>query len=406
MNGVLVRRNLSVTVRRFRSLLVALGVGAGLLLSMTGVVRSATESAVSLNTDSSLSILEVPAQDKQGQNPPLTGAAIKRMTALPGVEQAFPYAQFGLTVTDAHGADRGGVLWATPRIRWVQPSVVSPAAWAGSRPLNPREVIVPDTYMGESYASLVGQTVTATYMLKTGAAQGEGRQMALHVVAAYDNSSPGGDGESAMYVDPETFRTLALASVGVASANSSADVPYSAVYLKARTSGELENLQKSLSAMGFRSSNLATAAHDLPGLIGLMQRALPVLASVLLLLGGGLGAALASTWGHLRRWEVGLLSALGWSRRRIAATLGGELLLVGLVTSAAAVLLGSVGGLIWARVSPGAGLLPVGSVPAIPPLTWLVGVLLGLPLVMLVGGVARVLRLSRIEPAVALRRRD
>lgn len=405
---MLIRRNLAVTLRRFGALMAALAIGAGLLLSVTGLVRSASESAAGLDTDSSLSVLEVPAQDRQGANPPLTAAAVKRLAAVPGVESAVPYAQFGFTATDARGVDRGGVLWATPRIRWIQPRVVAPTGWPASRDLGPGEAIVPDRYLGESYTSLVGQKITATYILKTGASQGEGRDIALRVVAAYDNSVPGADGESAVYVDPETFRTLGLAAAGVASSTSSAAIDYTAVYLKTSSSAQLAPVQKSLSEMGFRSANLAASASDLPGIMGLVQKALPFLAGGLMLLGVGLGASLASTWGHLRRWDVGLLSALGWSRRKIATTFASELVVVGLMASAAAVLLGIAGGLLLSRVGGDAGSVFGGAqgLSAVPPFLWLAGVLVGLPAVLLVGGITRVLRLARLEPDVALRRRD
>lgn len=405
---MLVRRNLAVTLRRFGALMAALAIGAGLLLSLTGLVRSASESAAGLDKDSSLSVLEVPAQDKQGVNPPLTAAAVQRLAAVPGVEEAIPYAQFGFTATDDEGVDRGGVLWATPRVRWIQPKIVAPAGWEPSRTLQPGEVIVPDRYLGESYTSLVGRRIMANYVLKTGAAQGEGREIALRVVAAYDNSAPGGDGESAVYVDSQTFRTLGLAAAGVASSQSTAKIEYTTVYLKTTSSAQLAPVQKALSEIGFRSANLAAAASDLPGIMGLMQKALPFLASALMLLGAGLGASLASTWGHLRRWDVGLLSALGWSRRRIAGTFAGELVVVGVLASATAVLLGIAGGLVLSAVLKGSGSVLAGAsgVAATPPLGWLAGVLVGLPAVLLVGGIVRVLRLAALEPDVALRRRD
>jgi predicted lysophospholipase L1 biosynthesis ABC-type transport system permease subunit len=117
---------------------------------------------------------------------------------------------------------------------------------------------------------------------------------------------------------------------------------------------------------------------------------------------------IAGTWSNLRRWDVGVLGSLGWSPGRILAGYTAELALVGGVVGVFAAILGtllSIGTSLALQSTVILGIaLPSGV--AWPPWLWLVGIVVGAPVVLMAGAAPRIVRLGRIEPDDALRRPD
>jgi predicted lysophospholipase L1 biosynthesis ABC-type transport system permease subunit len=158
--------------------------------------------------------------------------------------------------------------------------------------------------------------------------------------------------------------------------------------------------------LGFHAEAAAARAEALPALLRLVTQANQVLGGLLLLFCFGIGVSLGGTWSSLRRWDVGVLSSLGWSRRRILRCYLAEIGIVGAVTAAASIVLGSLGSLGLGMALEGRTLLGAtfaGGL-AVPPPSWLAAVCVGMPLALVLGSAPRVLRLASLPPDVALRR--
>lgn len=133
-----------------------------------------------------------------------------------------------------------------------------------------------------------------------------------------------------------------------------------------------------------------------------------ILGALLAIFCVGIGLSLGGTWSSLRRWDVGVLAALGWSRARILGSYTAEVAIVGLVVGLAASVLGCLASMLLGLGLAGRDVFGAefAGGPAVPPTSWLAAVIVGIPLALVLGSAPRVLRLAGLPPDVALRRRD
>jgi hypothetical protein len=332
------------------------------------------------------------------------------MRRIPGVQDVKPSAQFGISVVGDPGLSAAGAFWATPRVPWVQPRVtVAVPGIPTDHALADDEVYLPDTHPGTTSTSLLGKRITIQYTKATGPSQGEAVEATVHVIGLFDNSMPGADGETAVYVSDSLFRTLLSAQLGLTQARPIPDgYAYPTVYVKASSTDRVAPVQSALVRMGFNAQSLAAQTQELPGVLRLVSRLDDVLGAVLLLFCVGVGLSLGGTWSALRRWDVGLLASLGWSRARILGSYTSEIFIIGLAVGLGSAVLGCLVSQALGLALSGHELLGAtfsGGLVLPPPL-WLIAVLVGIPLALMVGSVARLLRLASLAPDVALRRRD
>lgn len=412
MNGkALLRRNLRETLTRFASILVALAVGAVLLLAVSGAVgRAVSRSASALDNSSALSVLRLDSVDPRGPAKPLTSTSIAAMRRIPGVQDVKASAQFGISVVGDPRLSAAGAFWATPRVPWVQPRVT--VAIPGIPPdhsLADDEVYLPNAHPGTSPTALLGKRLTIQYTRATGPSQGEAAEARVHVIGLFDNSMPGADGEAAVYVSDSLFRTLLSAQLRL---TREAPIPdgyaYPTVYVKASSTDRVAHVQTALVRMGFNAQSLAAQTQELPGVLRLVSRLDDLLGAALLLFCVGVGVSLGGTRSSLRRWDVGVLASLGWSRARILGSYTSEILIVGLVVGVSSSVLGSLASQALGLGLAGHELLGAtfnGGL-ALPSMPWLVAVVVGIPLALAAGSVSRLLWLASLPPDVALRRRD
>lgn len=409
--GALLRRNMRETLVRFAPILTALGLGAVMVLAASGAIGGAvSQSASALDTSSALSVLQLDSVDPRGPAKPLTGKAIAAMRVIPGVQDVRPSAQFGISIAGDPGTSTAGAFWATPRAPWVQPRVTTtvPGIAANHLPVDD-EVYLPDSHPGAATSALLGKRLTIQYTKATGPSQGEAAETTVRVIGLFDNSTPGADGESAIYISDSLFRTLLSAQLGLAAGISVPDgYAYPTVYVKASSTRDVASVQAALAGMGFNAQSLAARAQELPGVLQLVSRANDILGAVLLVFCVGVGLSLGGTWSSLRRWDVGVLASLGWSRVRILRSYTAEILVVGLIVGLSSAMSGCV-----ASVGLGLGLAGHELTGAkfadgvtLPPPAWLVSVVVGVPLALVLGSAPRILRLAGLAPDLALRRSD
>jgi ABC-type lipoprotein release transport system permease subunit len=418
INVSLLRANTRQTLARFRALLIAIAVGTALLVTSAAVAgASITADAHALDTASGLTTLELLSVAPSGIPTPLTEAAIASIATLPSVDAAIGAGSVGGSLTYVEGGGTGasaaadqafaGAFWAMPRFVWSQPPLIRSDNSGEEPALAPGEVVLPNTYLGVSLAPLVGAKITLEYTVATGKDHGMGATMPLRVVGVFDNSGPKRAGDSAMYVSDSDFRRLLSALAGLPGGRLPADFSFESCWIKTASVADANRLAQELTTAGYFVSR-GGSETALPRALGLLQQANLILSVALAGFGIGIGVTIAGTWSNLRRWDVGVLASLGWSPGRILASYTTELAIVGGIVGVAAAALGtllSVGTSLALQSTTVLGIpLPPGV--AWPPWLWVVGIVVGAPVVLMAGAAPRIVRLGRIEPDDALRRPD
>lgn len=417
INKGLVKANTFQTLRRFRALLVAIATGTALLVaSATVAENSVAAEAHDLDTASGLTTVELLSVAPSGTPKQLTQAAVAEIDQLPGVQAAIGAGSVGSSLTylsggghdasDAADEAFAGVFWAMPRFVWSQPPVTVPPTSSETTLAN-GEVLLPDTYLGVDLKPLIGANVELEYTVATGTDHGMSATKRLHVVGVFDNASPLRAGDSAMYVSDADFRQLLSALAGAPNGRLPVDFSYESCWVKAASVADANRLASQLTTEGY-FVNRGGSETALPRALGFLQQLNLILLAALILFGIGIGVTIAGTWSNLRRWDVGVLSSLGWPPSRILAIYTIELAIVGVVVGAFAAVVGtllSVGAFAVLQSQSIAGIsAPPGA--AWPPLAWVLGVAVGSPVVLMAGAAPRILGLGRIEPDDALRRPD
>lgn len=418
INASLLRANIRQTLARFRALLIAMAVGTALLVTSGAVAgASIAADAHELDTASGLTTLELLSVAPSGIPKPLTEAAIASIAKLSGVDATIGGGSVGgsLTYVEGGGTDASavadqafaGAFWAMPRFVWSQPPLIRNDNSGGEPALAPGEVVLPNTYLGADLTPLVGAKVELEYTVATGKDHGMSATMPLRVVGVFDNSSPNRAGDSAMYLSDGDFRRLLSALAGLPGGRLSADFSFESCWVKAASVADANRLAQELTTAGYFVSR-GGSETALPRALGLLRQANLILTVALAGFGIGIGVTVAGTWSNLRRWDVGVLASLGWSPGRILASYTTELAIVGGIVGVAAAVLGtllSVGTSLALQSTTVLGIpLPPGV--AWPPWLWVVGIVVGAPVVLMAGAAPRVVRLGRIEPDDALRRPD
>lgn len=377
----------------------------------TVVASAAARSAQRLDSGSSLSVLELMSVSPAGEPTQLTPASIADVSSIEGVDEAVGAGGVGVSLSmssedaasvspEALEALAGG-FWVVPRFTWNQPAHLGTLDEAT---LAPGEMLIPSTILGVDTSTLVGRTIIVEFTRAVGPGQGVAESMTMRVAGRYDAQSPRASGPGSVYVSRRDFSTMFAALLGARGGQVPPDAVFPVAWVKTASIADADRVAAQLSMRGFYVNSGGDQAQLSPTLQLLRQGSL-VGAVLLALFGAGVGAGMANTWSQLRRWDVGVLASLGWSSRQVAQTYGTELLVVGAGAGLSSALLGSaltflLGAFLRGRTI--AGLAFEG--PAVPPWPWLLGVLMVPPLVLLLGAVPGVTRLTRLQPDDALRR--
>lgn len=411
-----IRANVRQTLHRFRSLLVALGLGMVILLSSVALVGQALSvSAGRLDEGSELSTLELLSISPAGEPKRLTLESVRHIESMPGVDRVVGAASVGVSLEPAAeddvpdlGEALAGAFWLMPRFSWSQPPVVSSASDAGEGgDLLVGQILLPSTSFGADMAPAVGHVLTVEYTRRISAGQGVPEQMMLTVVGLYDASSPRMEGEGAAYVSHQDFDRVYGALLGAAEGNLPHDTVYPQAWVKATSVSEANALARTLTAEGYYVKSGGGVASLAPALQ--MLRQVNGLGAVLLcLFGVGIGLSLSATWSDLRRWDVGLLASLGWSPHRTLRVYSTELALVGLTVGILSAAIGTGVAALGSLALRGRSIMGVdfGMAASLPPWPWLVTMIVGTPVAFLCGGLPRTWMLTRTLPDEALRRPD
>jgi putative ABC transport system permease protein len=397
--GHLLRAEARQLPRRNRPaiLLIVALVSVGLVVQAVigaGIVRFA-ESA---QDRSALTLVMLSGVSSQATRD-LTPATLAPLARMPDVKGVFPWWQHDLALSDARDwPDREvnpGALWATTLIPGLEPRIL-----AGSRSgqLKSGEIILPAEVAGGSLRGLLGRTVNLEYTRVVAAGQGQPARIALRVVAIGDNSVPGQDGPQPAYL---SLADMMLIDGGTQPA------AFTAAYVQADSAAHVPGIQRTLAEEGFAVSSLAEHMRSLGGLFDVLRGVGWLLLAAMSVVCVLVGAAAGSAWVRHRRRDLGVLSAIGWTRSMITRAVVGELAVIGGVAGFSGAVLGAGLSLMGTTLVAQAELvlLPV-SAWQLPPWGALVGVCVAVPLCVVVGGLPPALRAARLDPDDVIRGDD
>ena len=400
--AVLARSSVRTSLGRQRALLVLMVVFVSGLLVCNAVVGAGLDRyARSIRSTSALNLIEVSSTTASATRAVDT-AGLGDMRGIPGVTAVFPWTQVDLALSDPgdwpDATTNPGSLWATPYV----PGLLGPVV-AGSVPaagLADDQIVLPQTVPGGSLTSLVGRTVSMEYTRVVAAGQGEPAARTFTVVAVVDNSVPDKAGPTPSYVSEDALQAM-LADSGV---DGSGPLSFPSAYVQVSGTDVVPSVQAALSAQGFAVSSLAAQVTSLGGLFDVLASAGWVLGGLLVLVCLGVGSAIGSTWIRHRTRDIGLLKAIGWSRRRIAGALAVELGAVGLAVAMVGIVVGAALSLVATAVIAGQdiALLPIDAWQT-PSVGVLLLTLLLVPVCVCLGGLPATLRASGLDADDALR---
>ena len=400
--SVLVRSAVRVSLRRQRSLLLLLILFVTTVLISNGLVGAGVSKyADSVQYRSALNLIELSSVSAAARRQ-LDDQTLSEVAKLDRVTGVYPYAQIDLALSDATDwpdlATNPGALFATPLVPGLAPVVLAGALPAAG--LGPQEIALPRDVPGGRLDRLLGRKVTMEFTRQVTAGQGEPSRRAFTVVAIIDNSTPGAAGLTPSYLAQDTLFGLIRAS----GASGSRPLSYPTAYVRTASPDDVPQVQRALAARGFAVRSAATQLSSLTGLFRTLSYASYLLGALLVLVCLSVGGLIGATWVQQKTREIGLLKAIGWTRRRITAALMLQLALVGVLAGITGTALGALGSLVTTTIVAGQHieLLPVDSwqTPS-PALLALTAVLV--PLCVVLGGLRSAVKATGIDADEALR---
>ncbi|MDV6011438.1 ABC transporter permease [Haloechinothrix sp. LS1_15] len=401
-DGLLVRRHVRSDLRRQRSLLVLSAVGVVLVIWVMMVGDAAQQHTQEQVTETGAYRSVTVSSEHIGDVRPVTRDALEEMGRIPGVRQVQPWVQEGFLFTDQ--SVPAGALWATPHIDVGQPPIVQ-AIRDPVLPLQPNEVILPDRFEGQALAEYLGDTLEIEYTERSGPETGEPAYRDVRVVGVYDSGFGNPDGPGAAYFAHETAIEIAAAREGVPPGSLGTRVPFPKAIVEAESGDEVLGVQRALTERGFYAESLQGQLTGLGESVTVVELLGWSLLGVVGLYCLGSGISIGANVARTRRRDIGVLTAMGFTRTRITGTLLGELATYGLLAGLVGVAVGTATGAIGSTLLAGENILGV-SVPdeiLFPDWSILFG-LLGFPAAaLMLGGVYPAYRAAGLPADTALR---
>ena len=399
--ALLTRATLRPGLRSHRPLLITIALCVAAILTLNGVVGAGVSRyARSVQYRSALNLIELSSQG-QGATRELDDAALRRVAGLSGVTGAYAWFQVDLALS--HDADwpdphvNPGALWGTPLIPGLSPQLL-----AGNLPaagLAADEIVLPSSVPGGRLDRLLGKSVTMEFTKVVRPGVGEPAKRVFRVVGIADNTTPGQAGPTPSYLSEQALEDL------YASSGAATGAPmFTTAYVRVVDPERVPRVQRELSEQGFAVRSVAEQLRSLGGLFAALRWVSLALVAVLMVFSLLVGGSVGASWVQQRRREIGLLSAIGWSRRRIAAAVFGQVAVLGAGTAVVGVLAGLAGSTLATTLIAGRRLtlLPVDPWGLPSPAAVLVGAFLT-PLCIVLGAVRAGWRASRVDPDDALR---
>jgi putative ABC transport system permease protein len=402
VNLSLAWRNLRQYRSRLLALLVATILGSiACLVSVAFVGKAADATQRRVAEGTALRTIEIRQSPQRTDLPPLTSANLAKLATIEHVGSVEPslQASFGIKTDEVPGA----LLYGTVVQNSRRPPIVAssrPAVF----PLKAGEAVLPARSQGMDLRSLLGRSVPVTATRQVADGQGSPLDDEIQVVGLYDETYAD-DGPSAAYVDSALVVRWAAAKAGVPDTDFLAVQGYASANLVVDQADHVPATVTKVRELGFGAVALASRLTDLPASLRLLRTFAYVVLGALMLFSLVTGFVLAGSFVSSRTKELGVLKALGFSRRRILSILLTEMGIAGLVAGAAGVVLGNLASAGALALLGGTEvldvMLPEGT--GLPDPLWTIGLLV-LPVAALLAGALRpACRAAALQPDVALR---
>lgn len=399
---VLVRSAVLVSLRRQRSLLLLMVLFVTTVLISNGLVGAGVSKyADSVQYRSALNLIELSSVAASARLQ-LDDETLKGAGTIDRVTGVYPFAQIDLALSDTADwpdvATNPGSLFATPLVPGLAPAVVAGALPPAGQ--GPDEIALPRDVPGGRLDGLLGKKVTMEFTRQVSTGRGEPARRVFTVVAITDNSTPGAAGPTPSYLAQDTLFGLIRAS----GASGTGPLSYTTAFVRAASPDDVPRVQRALAARGFAVRSVATQLRSLTGLFRALSYASYLLGGLLLLVCLSVGGLIGAAWVQQKTREIGLLKAIGWTRRRITAALMTQMALVGLAAGIVGTVLGAVGSLVTTTIvaRQHVELLPVDAYQTPRPALLLLTVLL-VPACVVLGGLRSAVKATGIDADEALR---
>lgn len=399
-HGLLNARRLA---RRSLAAALTLVVCGTIALTAATVVHGADRAAeATLASSSSLQQIDIEARGDDSATKRLTPGNLTAVSELEGVRAVEPVLQASFD-SGPDGSLPPFLLHATS----VRASLLPPLV-DGARtqvfPLRGDEVVLPAVGDGQDLTGLLGRTVSVGYTQRTGENRGTGVEDRVTVVGIYDPSWQI-DGPNAAYAATPLVTKWAAAREGLTPRRFLDTRGFSKATVVTSDPATVQPVLEQLQRQRYFAYAVADRVRELPALLELFRWGAVLMLLMLVVTAAVTGVGMGSGLLRERVHEIGLLRAVGRSRREVFTTFAAEIGTTGLAAGVAGALLGAGTGAVtvWAlgRLEIFADRLPAGLVLPGP---WLFLTTLLLPVAAVLLGALRPLRrATRVDPTHALR---
>lgn len=314
-------------LRRYKAPLALAAAGVAVFGLLLPLIGSTAEEASSSDAGLGAPVLRtviISGYGPDATTSELTGRALEELARIEHVEAVDGWTQIGLTMltaqTDPH------FLNLTPRIAPVQPVVI-----AGSEPEVPGEIIIADTLANEAELSPGDPVIVESNRRIPGTQEGEGIDTEAVVVGVFDGSVVGVDGPDVAYGIADDVLAYVAQEQGVPLATLEASFGFPRAYVLVDDPQNLAAVVGELLATGYTAESLGSLLTRAPATQRFLNLMRPVTAGLLLVFLVVVAGATAGSVVAAKRSEVGLLRALGWSRREVTAAFNFQFLAMGAV---------------------------------------------------------------------------
>ena len=393
-------RNMCGSLRRGKGFVLFVSLGIAIAMFLTVITsHSKTFGDENALQDSALRAIELNSMSGYGQVAALTSENLEDIASWPSVASVTPMPKAGFTL-----AGGGSVLWLVPRLGFSQPPITE-SIRENLLPLAVDEVILPDRVGAFDYTSWLGKTVEMQYTIATGPEQGEPGTREVTIVGIFDGGYGSLDGPGTAYGHVDTTTELAAAKAGATPEAMRDQIGFDKAIVETRTADDVLDVQRRLTEAGYGATSVQAQVNRLPAIFETLQVLGWIIVGILGLYCLGSGLSIGANLVRQRWHEIGLLKAIGFTRRRVGKIFAIELAGFGVVA-------GLVGVIVGLAAGAGAGLAVSGGevlgapmhegVPTPPALESLF--LLLLPVVaLLLGGSWPIRKAASLPPDSALR---
>lgn len=404
------KRDLQIALRNVRqyqarltslTLIVALG-GVIALCSVGFVARAADSSEHQITSSVALRTIDVYGGAAHPGSTALSAANILAIRGLPHVADVQPSLQATFAVKNRQIP--GALFYGSiPQASALPPLLKSSRATVF--PLQPGQVVLPDSSQGIDFRPFIGQTLDVTFTRQIAPGAGAPQPDRVVVVGVYDHNYTA-DGPTAAYAPAALVAKWAAARAGATSAeNYLSAVGYQQAAVIVDNAATLPAVQRQLASRGYQAVSVQQKLAALPREIVLLKDLGRAVFVLLLVYSAVTGISLANSFIRTRTREIGLLKALGFARSRIFRILTAELIVVGLFPAAVGVVLGNAASLALSIALAGHQVLGVTMPTAVTaaPWRWSLLMLFAPVAAVLLGGLWPARRSAALDADEALR---